>query len=112
MQEKRSLERYCLKVPVNVRIADKPDIAGVQTYTRDVSSSGAYLKIHEQLDVGQRVDLEIFLSIDRVQDFFEMDHQVRVVVSGEVIRNEADGVGIKFDKKYLILPGSTVEGST
>ena len=109
MQEKRSLERYCLRAPVKVRLAGKPDIEYLYAYSRDVSSSGAFLNIDERLDVGQRVDLVIYLSIDKLQVFFKMDHQARVVVSGEIIRHEPDGVGIKFDKKYQILPGATAD---
>jgi len=104
MEEKRVIERYCLSVPAKVKVLDNPKINGLKAYTKDVSSAGTYLTMEKQLKAGQRVELELFISINKLQDFFEMDNQVRIEVTGEVIRSDESGVGIQFDKKYTIIP--------
>lgn len=110
MEEKRSLERYCLTVPVKIELADNPDNSGLEATTKDVSSGGTFLTLERELEVGQKVRLKLYLSINKLQEFFEMDNQVRIDVSGEVIRKEQNGVGIQFDKKYTILPIADING--
>ena len=110
MKEKRSLERYCLTVPVKIELMDNPDTPRLEAFTKDVSSGGTFLTLEKELEVGQKVRLKLFLSINKLQEFFEMDNQVRIDVSGEVIRKEKNGVGIQFDKKYTILPIADDQG--
>lgn len=107
MKDKRDIERYLLTVPAKVNVMD--DVQGklgLKAYTRDVSSSGTFLTTDEKLEVGQKVQLELYLSIEKLNEFFELDKNVRIEVSGEVVRHQEDGVGIRFDKKYTILPYS------
>ena len=106
MKEKRRIERYSLNVPARVSIPEKQELQNLKAYTKDVSSGGTFLNIDQELEIGQKVNLELFLSIKKLQEFFEMDNQVRIEVSGEVIRHEEGGVGIRFDKKYTIFPFS------
>ncbi len=106
MKEKRRIERYSLNLPARVSIPEKEDLHQLQAYTKDVSSGGTFLSIEQELEIGQKVNLELFLSIKKLQEFFEMDNQVRIEVTGEVIRHEEGGVGIRFDKKYTIFPFS------
>ncbi len=107
MEEKRGMERYCLTVPAKVSIIDHENrLQGLQAYTKDVSSRGTFITTENKLDVGQKVFLELYLSINKLQEFFELDNSVRIEVSGEVVRSVEDGVGIQFDKKYTILPSN------
>ena len=107
MEDKRDIERYLLSVPAKVNVVDDiQGIRGLKAYTRDVSSGGTFLTTDEDLAVGQKVQLELYLSIEKLKEFFELDKNVRIEVSGEVVRHQEDGVGIKFDKKYTILPHS------
>jgi len=48
----------------------------------------------------------LYLSINKLQEFFELDNSVRIEVSGQVVRSAKEGVGIQFDKKYTILPSN------
>lgn len=107
MEEKRGMERYCLTVPAKVSIMN-PDqqLQGLQAYTKDVSSRGTFLQMDTGLEVGQQVHLELYLSINKLQEFFELDNSVRIEVSGQVVRSTHEGVGIQFDKKYTILPSN------
>ena len=107
MEEKRGMERYCLTVPTKVSVMNHNDqLRGLQAYTKDVSSRGTFLQMDMGLEVGQKVYLEIFLSINKLQEFFELDNSVRIEVSGQVVRSTDEGVGIQFDKKYTILPSN------
>ncbi|WP_319562178.1 PilZ domain-containing protein [Marispirochaeta sp.] len=105
MEEKRGMTRYDLAVPAVVKVADgRSGLRDFKVYTRDVSSQGTFLKMEKPLELGRRVELEIYLSINKLQEFFKLDDQVCIKVRGEVIRIERDGVGISFDKRYTILP--------
>jgi len=105
MEDKRDIERYLLTVPAKVNVMDElHGMRGLKAYTRDVSSRGTFLTTDEKLEVGQKVQLELYLSIEKLNEFFQLDKNVRIEVSGEVVRNQEDGVGIRFDKRYTILP--------
>jgi len=105
MEEKRNIERYILSVPAELRIPDEEKtVRSVTGMTRDVSSKGAFIMIDDTFKIGQKVELGIYLSINRLQEFFELDKNVLIEVSGEVVRCQSDGVGIRFDKRYTILP--------
>jgi len=107
MEEKRGMERYCLTVPAKVSVMNhNHQLRGLQAYTKDVSSRGTFLQMDSGLELGQKVHLEIYLSINKLQEFFELDNSVRVEVSGQVVRSTHEGVGIRFDKKYSILPSN------
>src|SRR6056297_738494 len=107
MEEKRGIEEYCLTVPAKVSVMNHNNqLHGLQAYTKDVSSRGTFLQMVSGLEIGQRVFLELYLSINKLQEFFELDNSVRIEVSGQVVRSTDDGVGIQFDKKYTILPSN------
>lgn len=107
MEDKRDIERYLLTVPAKVNVVDEiHGMRGLEAYTRDVSSKGTFLTTSENLEVGQKVQLELYLSIEKLNEFFQLDKNVRIEVSGEVVRHQEDGVGIRFDKRYTILPHS------
>jgi len=106
MTDKRRLERYNLTVPVQIQVTGESGITGLEAFTKNVSSGGTFLTMENKLEVGQRVSLKLYLSINKLQEFFMMDNQARIEVNGMVIRKERDGVGIQFDKKYTILPYS------
>ena len=105
MEEKRGMTRYDLVVPAVVKVANSHrGLKGFQAYTRDVSSQGTFLKMKQPLELGRRVEIELYLSINKLQEFFKLHEKVCVKVRGEVIRIEQGGVGISFDKRYTILP--------
>ncbi len=107
MEEKRGMERYCLSVPAKVSVIDQEKrLQGLQAYTKDVSSRGTFITVDSELEIGQKVFIELYLSINKLQEFFELDNSVRIEVSGQVVRSAKEGVGIQFDKKYTILPSN------
>ena len=105
MEEKRCIERYSMSVPAKIEAVGPSDNKVVfQTYTKDVSSRGTFIAMDNPLEIGQKVQVELYLSINKLKEFFELDETVKVEVSGQVVRHSKGGIGISFDKRYSILP--------
>ncbi len=105
MDEKRCIERYSMSVPAKIAVLDQAaENVIFQTYTKDVSSRGTFIAMDNPLEIGQKVHVELYLSINKLKEFFELDETVKVEVSGQVVRHAKDGIGISFDKRYQILP--------
>jgi hypothetical protein len=71
-------------------------------FTANVSSGGAFFDTNTPLSIGTKVDIDIFLSINKLE---KLDVQrSRIGVTGSVIRTEVSGMAVVFDKKFHISP--------
>ena len=103
MDERRKLERFNLHVSAKVA-AEGPESKEevLELETRDISADGAFFISHEPIAKGARVDLEMVLSMDKLQEVIGKKGKVELKIKGSVVRSDADGIAVSFDKKYYI----------
>jgi hypothetical protein len=101
--DRRKLERFDLKLPTKLSWSGKDNkIESIELMTSNICSGGAYLATDSPLLTGTEVKISMILSSDNI---LKMGGQrSRIDVSGSVVRAEAQGMAILFDRKYKILP--------
>jgi c-di-GMP-binding flagellar brake protein YcgR len=86
-EEKRRFSRIFFDMPTELTVADT-------SYTieqmANLSIGGCLLKIEDDLPVGAECKIIILLN--------DMPQGLRVEVNGEIVRNDAETVGIKFTR--------------
>ncbi|MBN2656310.1 MAG: PilZ domain-containing protein [Spirochaetales bacterium] len=103
--EKRQQERYSLKAPVHVKKEDGTNHTVDGVLTRDISSKGVYIDSNGiSLEPGERVQLEVTLTIDKLRELFNCSEKIILKVEGEVVRSVGEGLAVEFTKKYSIFP--------
>jgi hypothetical protein len=101
--DRRKMERFDLKLPAKLTWTGKDKKQeSIELMTSNVCSGGAYLMTNRPLPVGTHVKSAITLNLDRIH---ELKHRLSIInVSGDVIRTDHQGMAIRFDRKYKILP--------
>lgn len=95
-QEKRSMRRFSLDLPISVKFLDndKSDLSG---HTRDVSSRGVFMFLEKEIAVGAPIEFVMTLPPE-----ITLSEPVRVRCSGKVIRvdkgGQEQGVAVAIDK--------------
>lgn len=104
MRERRKIERYELHVPTTIEIADATGcLETLQVETKDISASGAYFVApREPICEGAQLRLEMILPVERLKDLIGANKKVGLRLEGRVIRKDANGIAVLFDKKYQI----------
>lgn len=103
--EKRQQERYILHAPVNLQKQDGSLSVTEGFLTKDISSKGVYIESNDpSLLPGEKVHLEVTLTIDKLRELFDCSEKIILKVEGYVVRSLEEGVAIEFDKKYSIFP--------
>lgn len=86
-EDKRRFSRIFFNMPAELTVADT-------SYTieqiANLSIGGCLLKIKDDLPVGAECKISILLN--------DAQHDLRVEVYGEIVRNDAETVGIKFTR--------------
>jgi len=72
--------------------------------TRDVSANGAFLLTELPMTEGSSVTVELELPVERFKQLLEQGQDVTLRINGVVVRTETDGVAVRFQKKYEIIP--------
>lgn len=67
----------------------RPTLLTVKGHTRDVSQHGLFLQSDARLAVGTACRVAVYLTTDARED-------IRVEVSGRVVRHEDEGMGVEF----------------
>lgn len=104
---KRAMERFDLKVPALVTLKSNSPQASdtsMEMRTKDICAGGAYLITDTPLPINSRVDIDIRLAL-----FDGAADKVRksgILVSGSVIRTDAAGMAVQFNKSFQIFPTS------
>jgi hypothetical protein len=105
MGERRRLERFDLAAPARVLVeSDAGDKAHLSLTTKDVSSAGAYLYCPLPLAEGDRVKMELLISLEKLSRLDGEKGSAKIRVRGTIIRVDTDGVAIRFESKYKITP--------
>jgi len=103
MEEKRTYERFDLKVPIKIKL-DKPETDEGEFIftTNNICAGGAFFHTEKQIPEGMKVNLDFVISIDKLKEF--VNSQCRIIVSGEVIRRDSTGMAVRFEEDYEIIP--------
>ncbi len=103
VQEKRKMEHFDLKVFSKIRVeSDWHNIDTIELITKNISANGAYFKTSNPLPVGTPVSLSMRLEIN--SELKPISNLMSIEVSGKVIRSEKDGMAIRFENTYKMMP--------
>lgn len=104
MEDKRVYERFDLEIPgiIGLLNQDQSKADTVSLKTVNICAGGAFFKTDVSIPSGTRVKLDLTLTIDKLQEL--LDSQCRIIVEGEVIRIEDEGIAVKFDDNYELMP--------
>ena len=100
--ERRREKRFPLTLRVNLSIQPLDrEMISMPVVTRDISSSGAFYFSFANVNVGQKLLCQIYLS----QETNEECHGNGgvIYVDGVVVRKEACGVAVEFDPNHSIV---------
>jgi hypothetical protein len=103
VKERRKLERYQMRVPTRIELSD--DAGHLETLrleTTDISASGAFFASPGPISEGAHLKLEMVLPVERLQELIGANKTVEITLEGRVIRRDAGGIAVLFDKKYQI----------
>ena len=101
--EKRKVDRFSLQLQASVSINDENGKQrSIKVMTGDISSGGAFFRTNTPCSVGTDVKLYLILPSDKFKKLG--GKRSRINVSGFVIRTNALGMAVCFDKKYRIEP--------
>jgi hypothetical protein len=102
--DKRNVERFDLDLKAFVSEFDDTDESkSCAMQTRDVSTNGVFLFTDTPLPVGTRVKVDMVLALDELK---KIGGKALIKTSGKVLRMEAGGMAICFDRNSKILPFS------
>ena len=103
MNERRKLERYQLRVPTTIELADASGHQEtLRLETKDISAEGAFFDSSEAIAEGMHLKLDMVLSVERLKELIGANKKVELRLEGTVIRNSPGGIAVLFDKKYQI----------
>ncbi len=73
--------------------------------TKNISSGGVFIESSDiDLSEGSRVQVELTLTIDKLEELFHMSNKVLLKVDGSVVRSTDKGIAVKFSNSYSIKP--------
>jgi len=103
LEEKRKLERFSLHAPTIVEAKrDLGSTVVLNLITKDISSAGAFVVTPEPLEEGAFVRMEMFLSLETLQNILGRNSRVIVQVRGRVVRSDDLGMAIAFEGRHKI----------
>lgn len=99
--DRRRAVRYDIGIPAEVRYGSDVGEETLAVTTRDVSSGGAFFFADRAVPIG--TGLEVRLKLPRAGDTATTGlYRAVIDVSGQVVRAEARGLAVCFDKTYRI----------
>lgn len=101
--DRRKMERFDLRLPTKLFWeGEDKEQKSIELMTSNVCAGGAYLMTNRPLPKGTRVKVNLTLQSDRPH---EIKARLSLVdVLGDVIRTNHQGMAIRFDREYTILP--------
>jgi hypothetical protein len=101
--EKRNMERFKLELPALLSMNEESrNPRAAEFMISNICSGGAFFKTRSPLPVGTEVKMDVILPLDKFNKI--EGNKSRVDVSGSVIRINEQGMAVRFDKSYRILP--------
>jgi hypothetical protein len=105
MKERRSLERFKLRLPSKVEILAVPqgvEKCVLKLFTSNVCSGGAFFPVSKPLRQGTPV--KVSLLLDNANLRLPSAPWTLVEVTGAVLRSETSGMVIAFEPNFKIIP--------
>ena len=102
-EERRREERYPLATSALLEVHVEDHVEQYAMSTRDISSGGAYFFTPRSFQIGAKVRVTLHLWIEGLRAIGQQSN-VRVDVGGRVVRSEADGIAVGFDRDYTLSP--------
>jgi Tfp pilus assembly protein PilZ len=101
--EKRKVDRFSLELHALLSINDENGKQrSIEVITGDICSGGAFFRTNTPFSVGTGVKMNLILPSDKFKKLGGKRSLINV--SGSVIRTNALGMAVCFDKKYRIEP--------
>jgi len=100
--EKRSEERFALEIPSNIKATNGRDGESIELITKNVCSGGAFFFTNLSMQMGTAVSVDLVIPIYKSKKM--TSDKVMIKVGGTVIRTQINGMVVRFDKKYKIIP--------
>lgn len=101
--EKRNFPRYDLNLPAIVSVVGGPrNLRPLALGTRDVSSGGGYFPCEAPLCVDTRVEVGLLIPVPGLKKIGRTG--ARVKLAGVVVRSDARGMAIRFDRRFRLAP--------
>ena len=105
MRERRNLERFNLALAAMIETVTEvgpEEKVVLHLVSGNISSGGAYFPTKQTLPAGREVGIYLFLAPDEANKLG--DRGAVLLVKGEVIRSDSDGMAIRFVGRYEIVP--------
>jgi len=96
-QELRKLERFFLTLPARISVLE-PGNPTLDLMTENISSGGAFFPTRKPLSEGLIVLVELILKRESGRGGAS-----RVKVKGRVLRSQANGMAVRFEKRVQML---------
>lgn len=113
MRDNRMLERFVLDLPTRILPGREAPVEGVfDLRTCNVCAGGAFFDTAAPLPEGTPVRIEMMLPVERFDLVAALCDEVRVVLNGRVLRREANGMAVQFDRGYRFHRIPAAEGAT
>ncbi len=94
--ERRDLSRFDLKLrSVLKRMREGEEV--LELFTRDVSSKGAFFLTSNPLPIDTTLAMTLFLPVGQ-------SAIGKIGVAGKVVRTEDEGMAVRFDRGYTLVP--------
>lgn len=99
-EKKRMFERFDLSMAAVINSGKKDQ--EIKAVTRDISAGGAFFKDISELNEGMKVKIELIIGNETVKKLTGSISRVKLL--GKVVRCSSEGVAVKFNGNYEILP--------
>lgn len=106
--ERRSIERLSMNAPAKLGAAVSDDTSTRLTHRvvcQDISSKGGFFVTDEEFDIGAKIEAQMSYYMknrSKHSKSASKSRRVNMTLMGTVIRVEASGIAVRFDKNYSI----------
>jgi hypothetical protein len=94
--ERRDLSRFNLRLRSILKKLQNGEEA-LELFTRDVSSNGAFFFTNNPLPIDTTLAMTLFLPVGK-------SAIGKIGVAGRVVRTEGEGMAVRFDPGYTLVP--------
>lgn len=97
------MERFLLELPTDISTSERgagTDV--IHLSTSNVCAGGAYFRTGGILPVGTEVEVDLILPLDEMKKM--ESRRTLIKVTGVVVRTEEDGMAIRFDNEFKMVP--------
>ena len=97
-KEKRTLERFDLKIPARIGIGNSEHEDEIlDLMTRDICSGGAFFHTSQPLPTGTNVKIDLILPLENLKKLNNDCLHAYIQVTGTVLRSENQGIHLRRD---------------